>query len=108
MRLARRKLPVVLINAGIERLPFPSVVCDDASAIEQSLEHLRALGHERIGLVLGPRDQPLPLPLGQSRLALVLTVPDDARTGGTIDLVRRDDARRIVGGIAVRLVVEDE
>ena len=29
-RLARRKLPVVLINAGIDRLPFPRVVCDDA------------------------------------------------------------------------------
>ncbi len=55
-RLARRKLPVVLINAGIERLPFPRVVCDDASAVEQSVEHLQALGHERIGLLLGPRD----------------------------------------------------
>ncbi|MCW2795355.1 LacI family DNA-binding transcriptional regulator [Nocardioides sp.] len=55
-RLARRKLPVVLINAGIDDLPFPRVVCDDASAVEQALEHLVSLGHERIGLVLGPRD----------------------------------------------------
>jgi DNA-binding LacI/PurR family transcriptional regulator len=55
-RLAMRKLPVVLINAGIDRLPFPRVVCDDASAMEQALDHLRSLGHERIGLVLGPRD----------------------------------------------------
>ena len=54
-RLARRKLPVVLINAGIE-LPFARVVCDDASAMEQALDHVTALGHERIGLVLGPRD----------------------------------------------------
>jgi DNA-binding LacI/PurR family transcriptional regulator len=54
-RLARRKLPVVLINAGIE-LPFARVVCDDASAIEQALDHVTALGHQRIGLVLGPRD----------------------------------------------------
>jgi DNA-binding LacI/PurR family transcriptional regulator len=51
-----RQLPVVLINAAIDRLPFPRVVCDDASAMEQSMEHLLALGHERIGLVLGPRD----------------------------------------------------
>jgi DNA-binding LacI/PurR family transcriptional regulator len=55
-RLIHRKLPAVLINAAIERLPFPRVVCDDASAMEQSIEHLLALGHERIGLVLGPRD----------------------------------------------------
>jgi DNA-binding LacI/PurR family transcriptional regulator len=55
-RLARRKLPVVLINASIALLPFPRVVCDDASAMEQALEHLFAIGHTRIGLVLGPRD----------------------------------------------------
>jgi DNA-binding LacI/PurR family transcriptional regulator len=55
-RLARRKLPVVLINAGIHRLPFPRVVCDDASAMEQALDHAIALGHRRIALILGPRD----------------------------------------------------
>src|ERR1700750_2583326 len=55
-RLARRKLPVVLLNAGIDTLPFPRVVCDDASAVEQAVAHLLALGHTRIGLVLGPRD----------------------------------------------------
>jgi DNA-binding LacI/PurR family transcriptional regulator len=55
-RLAVRKLPVVLINAGIARLPFARVVCDDASAMEQALDHLRSLGHQRIGLLLGPRD----------------------------------------------------
>ena len=33
-----------------------SVVCDDAVAMEQALGHLHALGHERIGLVLGPSD----------------------------------------------------
>jgi DNA-binding LacI/PurR family transcriptional regulator len=55
-RLARRKLPVVLINAGIDDLPFPRVVCDDASAVEQALDHVLSLGHRRIGLVLGQRD----------------------------------------------------
>jgi LacI family transcriptional regulator, repressor for deo operon, udp, cdd, tsx, nupC, and nupG len=55
-RLVRRRLPVVLINASIGNLPFPRVVCDDASAMEQALDHLLALGHERIALLLGPRD----------------------------------------------------
>jgi LacI family transcriptional regulator, repressor for deo operon, udp, cdd, tsx, nupC, and nupG len=54
--LARRNLPVVLINAGIPELDFPSVSCDDAVAVEQAFGHLVALGHRRVGLILGPRD----------------------------------------------------
>jgi DNA-binding LacI/PurR family transcriptional regulator len=54
-QLARRKLPVVLVNAAID-LNCPIVSCDDAVAVEQAFGHLTALGHERIGLVLGPRD----------------------------------------------------
>ncbi len=30
--------------------------CDDAVAVEQAWRHLASLGHERIGLVLGPGD----------------------------------------------------
>ncbi|MFF3489915.1 LacI family DNA-binding transcriptional regulator [Streptomyces sp. NPDC002795] len=55
-RLAERQVPVVLVNAGIERLGFPYVACDDAVAVEQAWRHLSSLGHERIGLVLGPDD----------------------------------------------------
>ncbi|WP_406387947.1 LacI family DNA-binding transcriptional regulator [Streptomyces sp. NBC_00887] len=55
-RLAERRIPVVLINAPIEGLDFPCVSCDDAVAIEQAWRHLVSLGHERIGLVLGPSD----------------------------------------------------
>ncbi|MHC5258908.1 LacI family DNA-binding transcriptional regulator [Streptomyces sp. UC4497] len=55
-RLAERQVPVVLVNAAIERLGFPCVACDDAVAVEQAWRHLSSLGHERIGLVLGPED----------------------------------------------------
>ncbi|MFJ3223453.1 LacI family DNA-binding transcriptional regulator [Streptomyces sp. NPDC086783] len=55
-RLADRKIPVVLVNASIEHLGFPGVSCDDAVATEQAWRHLASLGHERIGLVLGPAD----------------------------------------------------
>ncbi len=55
-QLAARNIPVVLINAAIADLGFPAVSCDDASAVEQSWRHLASLGHERIGLVLGPAD----------------------------------------------------
>jgi DNA-binding LacI/PurR family transcriptional regulator len=51
-----RGVPVVLINAAIDNLDFPCVATDDASAASQAFTHLSALGHERIGLVLGPED----------------------------------------------------
>ncbi|MFE2051785.1 LacI family DNA-binding transcriptional regulator [Streptomyces sp. NPDC059459] len=54
--LAERNIPVVLINAPIPDLDFPCIACDDAVAVEQSWRHLVSLGHERIGLVLGPGD----------------------------------------------------
>ncbi|CAM5364060.1 LacI family DNA-binding transcriptional regulator [Streptomyces violaceorubidus] len=54
--LAERNIPVVLVNASIPDLGFPCVACDDAVAVGQSWRHLASLGHERIGLVLGPSD----------------------------------------------------
>jgi LacI family transcriptional regulator, repressor for deo operon, udp, cdd, tsx, nupC, and nupG len=55
-RLLDRGLPVVLVNAAIADLGFPTVATDDAHAVEQAYSHLTSLGHERIGLILGPRD----------------------------------------------------
>ncbi|MFG1702120.1 LacI family DNA-binding transcriptional regulator [Nonomuraea sp. M3C6] len=52
--LRERKLPIVLINAADENLDVPRVCVDDGVAVQQALGHLRALGHERIGLILGP------------------------------------------------------
>jgi len=56
VRLLRLRLPVVLVNAAAEHLDFPRVSTDDAVAIEQAHAHLAYLGHERIGLILGPPD----------------------------------------------------
>ena len=54
--LHEKGIPVVLVNAAIEGLDFPCVSTDDVSAARQAFGHLLALGHERIGLVLGPED----------------------------------------------------
>jgi DNA-binding LacI/PurR family transcriptional regulator len=54
--LRARGVPVVLINALADNLGFPCVSTDDGSAAVQAFTHLSALGHERIGLVLGPED----------------------------------------------------
>ncbi|MDH6589761.1 DNA-binding LacI/PurR family transcriptional regulator [Streptomyces sp. SAI-133] len=79
--LAERKIPVVLVNASIDGLDFPCVACDDAVAVEQAWRHLASLGHQRIGLVLGPPDH-MPsrrkLAAAQVAAAAVGTVWDDA------------------------------
>ncbi|MFL6074779.1 MAG: LacI family DNA-binding transcriptional regulator [Mycobacteriales bacterium] len=55
-RMRERGLPAVLVNAAYEDLGFPRVCADDAHAVDQAYGHLVALGHERIGMVLGPAD----------------------------------------------------
>jgi DNA-binding LacI/PurR family transcriptional regulator len=55
-RLRKLRLPVVLINAAAENIEFPRVSTDDAVAMEQAYGHLSSLGHEKVGLILGPPD----------------------------------------------------
>ncbi len=55
-RLKQLRLPVVLVNAAADRIDFPRVSTDDAVAMEQAYSHLTYLGHERIGLIIGPLD----------------------------------------------------
>ncbi|HUD37135.1 MAG TPA: LacI family DNA-binding transcriptional regulator [Streptosporangiaceae bacterium] len=54
--LHRRGVPVVLVNAAIDGLDFPCVSTDDGIAASQAFRHLASLGHERIGLLIGPED----------------------------------------------------
>jgi DNA-binding LacI/PurR family transcriptional regulator len=54
--LTERMLPTVLVNAAIDGLGFPRVVCDDAVAVELAIGHLVSLGHTKVGLVIGPAD----------------------------------------------------
>lgn len=55
-RILERRLPAVLVNAAVEHLGFPQVSCDDVAAARMAAGHLLALGHERIGMILGPPD----------------------------------------------------
>jgi DNA-binding LacI/PurR family transcriptional regulator len=56
--LHSRGVPVVLLNAApaIDNLDFPCVSADDETAAAQAFRHLASLGHQRIGLVVGPED----------------------------------------------------
>ena len=55
-RLIDIRLPVVLVNGTAPDLDFPRVSADDTVAVEQAYGHLASLGHERIGIALGPAD----------------------------------------------------
>ena len=74
-QLAERNLPVVFINAAAAWLDFPTVSCDDAMAAEQAIDHLVALGHRAIGLLLGPSDH----------------VPSNRKRDGARDAAARHD-----------------
>jgi LacI family repressor for deo operon, udp, cdd, tsx, nupC, and nupG len=52
--LRRRKLPIVLINPADENMDVPRVGVDDAMAVDLALSHLDSLGHQRVGVVVGP------------------------------------------------------
>ncbi|MEV6651161.1 LacI family DNA-binding transcriptional regulator [Streptomyces sp. NPDC051219] len=53
-RLADRGVPFVLINGHSEHISAPCVSADDRAAMRMAVNHLAELGHERIGLAIGP------------------------------------------------------
>jgi LacI family transcriptional regulator len=50
-----REMPMVLINRRIVSHAIPAVVADDRGGVRQAVEHMAALGHERIAHVAGPQ-----------------------------------------------------
>ena len=54
--LRSRGVPVVLLNAAVDTWPSPPSPPTTWPPAEQSYGHLASLGHERIGLVVGPED----------------------------------------------------
>ncbi|NUT37296.1 MAG: LacI family DNA-binding transcriptional regulator [Hamadaea sp.] len=55
-QLLRRGLPTVFVNASVDGLGFPSICASDAVAVERAYRHLASLGHQRIGMIIGPPD----------------------------------------------------
>ena len=54
LSLARRQLPVVLVDNGLERTPLDCVQCDDQGGARAAVEHLLGHGYDRIAFVGGP------------------------------------------------------
>ncbi|MDO8106142.1 LacI family DNA-binding transcriptional regulator [Isoptericola sp. b441] len=53
-RLRASGIPIVLINGHQPDVDAPSLSQDDRAAVELGVEHLRQLGHNRLGLAVGP------------------------------------------------------
>ncbi|MGI9667308.1 MAG: LacI family DNA-binding transcriptional regulator [Acidimicrobiia bacterium] len=56
--LVERGIPTVLVNGFAEDPPIPSVTVNVADAASDAVDHLSSLGHERIGLIVGPTRYP--------------------------------------------------
>lgn len=57
--LKQQEIPCVYINGSNETIDAPFFCASDAAGIELAVDHLRGLGHERIGLAVGqPRYMP--------------------------------------------------
>ncbi len=54
-QLTGRGVPFVLVNGNNTQIKAPSVSVDDRAATRLAVQHLIELGHERIGLAVGPR-----------------------------------------------------
>jgi LacI family transcriptional regulator len=54
--LAAAGTPLVLVNRSLEDGSVPAVTVDDQQGIALAVEHVVALGHERIGHVAGPQN----------------------------------------------------
>ncbi|XVV05252.1 LacI family DNA-binding transcriptional regulator [Actinosynnema sp. CA-248983] len=54
VKLAGRGVPFVMVNGYTERIKAPFVSVDHRAAVRLAVTHLRDLGHDRIGLAVGP------------------------------------------------------
>ncbi|MYY03127.1 MULTISPECIES: LacI family DNA-binding transcriptional regulator [unclassified Streptomyces] len=52
--LKERQVPMVLVNVADENPDLVQISADDTQAVQQAMLHLEGMGHERIGLVIGP------------------------------------------------------
>jgi len=108
--LTDRRMPVVMVNAGVDDLGFPHISTDDAVAVEQAYGHLRSLGHQRIGMVMGPEDH-VPSRRKLAALARIAGVAGDSwhveRTNFSMESARLAAARLIERGVTGMICASD-
>ncbi|MGX6606835.1 LacI family DNA-binding transcriptional regulator [Micromonosporaceae bacterium Da 78-11] len=108
--LTDRRMPVVMVNAGVDDLGFPHISTDDAVAVEQAYGHLRSLGHTRIGMVMGPEDH-MPSRRKLKALRKIAGEPGETwfveRTNFSMESARLAAARLIERGVTGMICASD-
>lgn len=85
-RLATRGVPFVLVNGYNDRIAAPFVSPDDSESSRIAVRHLLELGHERIGLAVGPDRF---VPARRKKEGFLAALGGDAgESGGAAGLVR--------------------
>ncbi|WP_067503657.1 LacI family DNA-binding transcriptional regulator [Actinoplanes sp. TFC3] len=102
--LQDRRMPVVMVNGGVTDLGFPHISTDDAVAVEQAYGHLLSLGHQRIGMVLGPEDH-----VPSRRKLAAASIKEDAieRTNFSMESARLAASRLIQRGVTGLICASD-
>ena len=77
--LSEMGIPIVLFNRVVDDGRVPSVSSDDATGVRMVVDHLRNLGHERIGHVAGPQS----MSTGHARYSAFVSAM--AETGDVVD-----------------------
>lgn len=89
-------VPAVVINAGFSA--YSTILMDGAAGVEQSIEYLQALGHERVAYVPGP-------PNAWAGVRRLATIKDlTARRGLDLTVVS-PQAASVEGGLAAAAAV---
>jgi alanine racemase len=79
-QLVARGVPVVLVNGFADEPPLPAIGINIVEAAATAVRHLGSLGHQRIGLVVGPTRYPTASQLvaGYREGLVALDIPFDA------------------------------
>lgn len=93
-------LPAVTLGRPEPTAPFPSVDLDDQLGVRQTVDHLRALGHRRIGYVAGDVD----MLHGRRRRASFVAAMRGA--GLATDMIEDTDFSAAAGALATQRLLE--
>lgn len=95
LRLRERGLPIVLVNGYRPDVPAQFISHDDVAAMHTAVQHLRDLGHTRIGLATGPeRYVPVQRKIRGFRAAMAQVLPE-----GEIDSLIETTLFSVEGGV---------
>ncbi len=101
-RYVRAGVPVIFVDRSIEGLGIPTVRVDGRRAIEELVEYLVRLGHERLAIVSGPPE----VVSGAERLNAFLDGARKRKVTIPEEYVRLGDFRRESGRQAMRELLQ--